>query len=304
MKPLNYNHLHYFYVVAREGTITEACKHLNLTPQTVSSQISTLEDQLGLALFERRGKRLILSDNGKKVYSYAQDIFRLGDELVQSVEPNTIHKRMTFDVGITDIIPKILSFEILKPVMDFALDMKLNCHEGRLEQLVAEMAMNKLDLIIADQPIPNNMNLKAYSHKVVSSGLSFFIVGSQAHTITKPFPDCLNELMLLLPGEQSRLKHSLLSWLQKHKLRANINAEFDDSALCELFGQDGHGVFTAPSNIERYILNNYDVVVIGRTNEIQEHIYMISTERKIKHPAAMAILESNELTDLNSIKLP
>lgn len=302
MKNLNYNHLHYFYVVAREGTITEACKHLNLTPQTISGQISTLEEQLGLALFERRGKRLVLSDSGKKVFSYAEDIFKLGSELIQSIEPNTIHKRMTFDVGITDVIPKVFSFEFLKPVMAFELDMKLNCHEGRLEQLLADMAMNKLDLIIADQPIPNNINLKAYSHRIASSGLSFFIAKAHEDSINEPFPKCLNEQMLLLPGDQSRLKHSILSWLKNHNINANINAEFDDSALCKLFGQAGFGVFTTPSNIEAHVLRNFDVALIGRTEEVQEHIYMISTERKIKHPAVVAILERNEMinmTDLN-----
>lgn len=298
MKNINYNHLHYFYVVAREGTITAACKHLNLTPQTISGQISTLEEQLGLALFERKGKRLVLSDNGKKVFSYAEDIFKLGSELIQSIEPNTIHKRMTFDVGITDVIPKVFSYEFLKPVMAFELDMKLNCHEGRIEQLLADMAMNKLDLIIADQAIPNNINIKAYSHKIASTGLSFFIATKDVDKVVGEFPQCLNELMLLLPGDQSRLKHSILSWLDNHNIRANINAEFDDSALCKLFGQAGFGVFTAPSNIESHVLKNFDATLIGRTQEIQEHIYMISTERKIKHPAVVAILERNEMTDM------
>lgn len=295
MRQLNYNHLYYFYVVAREGTITEACKHLHLTPQTVSGQITTLEEQLGLALFERRGKRLILSDSGKKVFSYAEDIFKLGNELIQSIEPNTVHKRMTFDVGVTDVIPKVFSYEFLKPVMAFELDMKLNCHEGRLENLLAEMAMNKLDLILADQPIPNNINIKAYSHKIAACGMSFYIARSEIEKVKKPFPECLNDLMLLLPGDQSRLKHSLLSWLESHKLSANINAEFDDSALCQLFGQAGYGVFTSPTNIEHHILENFDVVRIGQTDEIQEYFYMISTERKIKHPAVVSILERNEM---------
>jgi len=295
MKQLNYHHLHYFYLVAKEGTIAKACKLLHVTPQTVSGQIAILEDYLGLQLFERRGKRLVLSDNGKQVYSYAQDIFNLGHELMQSLEPNQVNKKMSFAVGITDVIPKVYSFQLLEPIFEEHNQFKLSCREGALEQLLTDMTLNRLDMILADRPIPHGFNIKAYSHKVLTCGLTFFIAKSRVGSLQREFPACLDKQDLLIPGDQSSLKQSMLAWFDEQHIQPNIVAEFDDSALCKLFGQAGIGIFTTPSVIEEHILANFEVEVVGRCDDILEHIYMITTERKIKHPALLKLMSTLDI---------
>lgn len=289
MKQLNYNHLHYFYLVAKEGSIANACKLLHLTPQTVSGQISTLEGYLGLKLFERSGKRLILNDNGKLVYDYAEDIFSLGHELLQNLEPNQKNKKLTFSVGITDVIPKVFAYDYLKPVLDDELAMKLICREGELEQLLGLLANNKIDVILSDCPIPPGSKVKAYSHKAIDSGLTFYIATRLKNTINSDFPKCLNQQKLLIPGEQSSIRLALLSWLKDNDLTPEIVAEFDDSALAKLFGQSGYGIFCTPTIVEDHVLQTYQVTVVGRTKNIREQLYLISSDRKFAHPALAAI---------------
>ena len=289
MKQLNYNHLYYFYLIAKEGSITQACKILHLTPQTVSGQLATFEDYLGIPLFERSGKRLILNDHGKLVFSYAEDIFKLGHELLQDLSPSQLSQKLTFTVGITDVIPKVFSYDYLKPVLDGDLPIKLICREGELDHLLAELALNRLDVILSDRPIPPGRKVKAYNHKAIDSGMSFYIAKSQASTLKGEFPACLNNQKLLIPGDQSSVKLSLLSWLNDKDLKPNIVAEFDDSALTKLFGQAGYGIFTTPTIVENHVLQTYQVEVIGRTADVTEQLYLITAERKFKHPALVAI---------------
>lgn len=292
MKQLNYNHLYYFYLTAKEGSIAAACKLLHLTPQTVSGQLATLEDYLGMPLFERHGKRLVLNDQGKMVFSYAEDIFSLGHELTQRLEPNQLNQQMTFTVGITDVIPKVFSYDFLKPIFDGELAIKLICREGELDSLLADLALNKLDMILSDCPIPPGKAVKAYSQKVIDSGLSFYIAASKAHTLKGEFPQNLNHQEMLIPGDQSSIKLALLSWLSDRELKPNIVAEFDDSALTKLFGQAGYGIFCTPTIVESHVLETYQVAVIGRTEEISEELYMITTERKRKHPAVVSLTKT------------
>lgn len=292
MKQLNYNHLYYFYLTAKEGSISAACKLLHLTPQTISGQLATLEDYLGLRLFERHGKRLVLNDNGKLMYSYAEDIFNLGHELLQRLEPNQFNQQSTFSIGITDVIPKVFAYDLIKPIFDSERAIKVVCKEGELEQLLGDLALNKLDAILSDCPIPPGKSIKAYSQKITDSGLTFYIASSNYDSVEGEFPSNLNNQNLLLPGEQSSIKLSILSWLDDHDLHPNITAEFDDSALTKLFGQSGYGVFCTPTIVEKHVLETYQVKVIGRTDEVKEQLYMISSERKAKHPAIMMINES------------
>ena len=285
MKQLNYNHLYYFYLTAKEGSIAAASKLLHLTPQTISGQLATLEDYLGLRLFERHGKRLVLNDNGKLMYTYAEDIFNLGHELLQRLEPNQFNQQLTFSIGITDVIPKVFAYDLLKPIFDSDETIKLVCKEGEFDQLLADLALNRLDAILSDCPIPPGKSVKAHSHKITDSGLTFYTKKSQLEEIGTDFPNCLNQQNLLLPGEQSSIKLSILSWLDDNDLKPNIIAEFDDTALTKLFGQSGYGIFCTPSIAEKHVLETYDVAVIGRTTDVKEQFYLISSERKIKHPA-------------------
>ena len=289
MKQLNYNHLYYFYIVAKEGSIVAASKILHLTPQTISGQIGTLEEQLDMPLFERYGKRLVLNDKGKTVFSYAEDIFNLGHELLQNIEPNQSEQKMTFNVGVTDVLPKVFTYDLLKEVLDGEVATKLVCREGELEQLLGLLALNKLDVIFSDCPIPPGKQVKAYSYKILESGLSFYIAKDKVASLNGEFPDCLTHQDLLIPGEQSSIRLSLLSWINDRNLRPNIVAEFDDSALAKLFGKSGYGVFCTPSIVEQDVVETYNVEVIGRTEEVKESLYLICAERKFKHPAMLAL---------------
>lgn len=291
MQQLNYHHLYYFYVTAREGSIMRAASLLHLTPQTVSGQIATFEDYLGKKLFDRKGKRLILNQQGQFVYSYAEDIFSLGSELLQNLKQKESSHHLQFTIGVTDIIPKVLAFDLFRTCIDYDENLKLVCKEGDLESLLGDLALNKLDLIFSDQPLPPGGNIKAYNHFVGETGMTFFAEQSLAEKLQSGFPLSLHRAPMLLPGEKSTLRVELIAWFDRLGIVPDIAAEFEDSALMKLFGQGGYGVFCAPSPIAEHVTKQFQVEVVGSTNDIREDFYLISPERKLKHPAALHLFE-------------
>ena len=295
MSPLNYNHLYYFYIVAKKGSIVKASETLNLTPQTISGQISNFEKQIGVLLFDRKGKKLVLSELGDLVLGYAEDIFQIGDELKNVISTQQPNQCLTFTVGITDVIPKTLAYQLLNPALCMDDPIRLICHEGDQESLLAELAVNKLDLIITDQPLQPGSNVKAYNHQLTESGLTFFASKSMTTNFKDNFPSSLSEQPFLMQSKKSVIHQRLSSWFQTHNIAPNIVAEFDDSALMKSFGQSGYGVFTGPTLIEKHIVSQYNVRVIGRTEELKEQYYAISPERRLKHPAIIQIV--NAITD-------
>ncbi|OUR88488.1 LysR family transcriptional regulator [Gammaproteobacteria bacterium 42_54_T18] len=295
MSPLNYNHLYYFYVVAKEGSIVKASGTLNLTPQTISGQISNFEDQIGILLFDRKGRKLHLSEFGQLILSYAEEIFQIGDELKNVITTQQPNQYLTFTVGITDVIPKTLAYQLLKPALDMDDPIRLICNEGDQESLLAELAVNKLDLILTDQPLQPGNNVKAYNHQLAESGLTFFASSSLTEKIKKDFPLCLSEKPFLMQSKKSVIHQRLSSWFHTHNIAPIIVAEFDDSALMKSFGQSGYGIFAGPTLIEKHIVSQYNVTVIGRTDELKEQYYAISPERRLKHPAIIEIV--NAITD-------
>ncbi len=292
MTPLNYNHLYYFYTVATEGSITKASALLHLTPQTISGQITGFEAQIGVELFERKGKKLILSEMGQLIYSYAEEIFQLGDELKNVIKTQEPAHWLTFTVGVTGVIPKVLAFQLLNPVLNMDESVRLICREGDQDSLLAELAVNKLDLVLTDQPLPMGSHIKAYNHRLTESGFTFFATSKLATTCKKNFPNSLNGQPFLMQGKNTAVRQRLSAWLEKHSIVPNIVAEFDDSALLKAFGQEGYGIFTAPTLIEDTIKSQYHVKIVGRTNEFKEHYYVISPERRLKHPAILEIVSS------------
>lgn len=291
MHQLNYHHLYYFYVTAREGSIAKASEILHLTPQTVSSQIATLESYFNAKLFERTGKSLLVNGTGKHVYSYAEDIFGLGSELVNSLKQRSSIQHKQFNVGITNIVPKILSFDLFKTCFDYSKDLKLICKEGDLNSLLADMAINKIDIIFSDRPLPPETRVKAYNHFVGETGMSFFTSAERAERITKDFPKSLDGVPMILPGEKSTQHIELLAWFERENIQPDIVAEFEDSALMKLFGQSGIGVFCSPTPSAKHVMQQYQVVEVGRSDAIREDYYLISPERKLKHPASMHLFE-------------
>jgi len=285
LNQLNYHHLYYFYIVAREGSIIKASKILHLTPQTVSGQLTAFENYLGKQLFDRKGKRLVLNETGKITLSYAEDIFNLGSELQNTLSNINTSQKVTFAVGVVDVIPKILSFDLMKPCLDLEEPIHLISREGDFDNLLASLALNKLDLIISDRPLTPGTPIKAYNHLLGETGLTFFATKDKAKQLRNNFPKSLSGEPLLISGDKSNQKINLMSWLNEIQIRPNVVAEFDDSALLKYFGQAGYGIFCIPSINETHINNQYGAEIIGRTTGVKERFYAISPERKIKHPA-------------------
>ena len=291
MRHLNYSHLHYFWTVAREGSIVRASQSLHLTPQTISGQLKLLDEAVGQALFNRVGRRLVLSDMGKVVFEYADEIFAVGAELASVVRGNHASGPKSLAVGIVNSMPKLIAERIIAPALTAEDPIRVRCHEASLEQLLSELAVHKLDLVLSDQPVPDGLNLKAYNHRLGASGLSFFVQRRQARRYRGRFPDSLSEAPMLLPSPNSALRRRLDDWFESRQLSPRIVGEFDDSALLKAFGEAGAGVFAGPSVIEDEICRMYRTSVIGQTGEIRERFYAISPERRLKHTAVILITD-------------
>ncbi|MFT5085600.1 MAG: LysR family transcriptional activator of nhaA [Lentisphaeria bacterium] len=292
MSPLNYNHLYYFYVVATEGSIAKASTRLSLTPQTISGQLTSFEHHIGKVLFERTGKKLRLSELGQLIYSYAEEIFQLGDEIKHILKTEQPTRWQAFTVGIADVMPKSLAYTLLRPVLTMAEPIRLICQEGDQESLLADLAVNKLDCVLTDQALPKGSHIKAYSHELAESGVTFFAAKPLSQVCIKSFPASLASQPFLLQGRNSDIRNGLMAWLEKHDLPVNIVAEFDDSALMKSFGQAGCGIFTGPTIIEDIIVSQYKVNIVGRTDDIKERYFALSPERRIKHPCVIEIIKA------------
>ena len=294
LKQLNFHHLHYFYAVAKEGSVTRAAERMNVTPQTVSGQISTFEDYIGAPLFNREGKRLEPNSLGQTALRYADDIFNLGNELSRTLAAQDTEKVANFNVGIVDVIPKVMVFEMLNGCFDLDNRFVLECHEGDLSSLLADLSMNKLDLIVSDQPLPVGVSIRAINHFLGQSGVTFFTAKDQCDQYKNDFPNSLDQAPFLMPSRKSAQFQSLISWFVQSKISPNIVAEVDDSALLKFFGQTGRGIFCVSSAVEHDVLNQFDVAVIGRIDAVSDRYYGILPERKIKHPAVDSVLTTAE----------
>ncbi|MGB5398155.1 MAG: transcriptional activator NhaR [Gammaproteobacteria bacterium] len=289
---INYKHLHYFWVVAKQGGIARASEHLHLTPQTISGQLSLLEENLGEALFKRVGRNLELTDTGRLALSYADEIFSLGGELEEVVRNLPDGRPLVFKVGVADVVPKSIACRLLAPSLQLPEPVRIVCREDGIDALLAELALHRIDLVIADGPISTNVNVRGYNHQLGECGISFFAVPRLAASLRKNFPHSLKDAPMLLPGEVTVVRSRLEQWLDGLHIHPRIVGEFDDSALMKAFGQAGAGVFIAPTPIATEVEKMYGVVVIGQTNEVREQFYAISVERKISHPAVVAITET------------
>lgn len=289
---INYKHLHYFWVVAKEGGIARASERLHLTPQTISGQLSLLEDNLGEALFNRVGRNLELTETGRLALSYADEIFSLGSELEGVVRNLPAGRPLVFKVGVADVVPKSIAYRLLAPALQLPEPVRIVCRENNIDALLAELALHQIDLVIADSPIPQGVNVRGYNHQLGECGISFFAVPKLAGKLTMNFPHSLKGAPLLLPSEMTVVQGKLFKWFDKLHIHPRIVGEFDDSALMKAFGQAGTGVFIAPTPIAAEVEKQYGVVIIGQTEEVREQFYAISVERKISHPAVVAITET------------
>jgi len=289
---LNYKHLHYFWVVAREGGVARASERLHLTPQTISGQLGLLEEQLGEALFQRVGRSLELTEAGRLVLSYAEEIFSLGGEMEEMVHNLPASRLQTFKVGIADVIPKSITYHLLAPAMQLAEPIRIICREGPLKSLLAELAVHRLDLVIADGPMPQDVSVRGFNHALGDCGITFFAARARARELAEDFPQSLDGNPMMLPGEATAIRGILMQWLERQRIRPQIVGEFDDSALMKAFGRAGVGVFIAPTVIADEVQLQYGVAAIGQTDEVRDRFYAISVQRKITHPAVAAVTEA------------
>lgn len=291
MEWLNYHHLFYFWTVARAGSIARAGQELRLAQPTISNQLKTLEASLGVKLLERQGRRLVLTDVGRTVLRYADDIFRTGQELQRAVKGLPTGQRLRLMAGVADVIPKRMAARLLQPAVDAYPDLILVCREGPLPELLAALAIHELDVVLADVPASEAVKVKAFNHRLGDCGTTFFAAPRLAH-LKKDFPASLQNAPALLPSEGTALRHAVDAWLAGLGIQPRLAGEFDDSALMKVFGARGTGFFAAPQVLEDEIRTEYGVVVIGRAEEVRESFYAITVERKLRHPGVVALAEA------------
>lgn len=295
MEWLNYHHLLYFWTVAKEGSVTRASEQLYLSQPTISAQIRALERNLGEKLFVKSGRHLALSEMGRVVFRYADEIFALGRELSETVKGRAkAHvggRPVRFLVGIANVLPKLIAYRLLKPALELSEKIYIICKEDRPERLLADLAVHDLDLVLTDAPVSPHMKVRAYNHLLGECGVTIFAPARSASLYRRDFPSSLNSAPFLLPTDNTALRRSLDQWFEAQQVRPAVVGEFEDSALLKVFGQTGLGLFAAPSAIAKEIREQYGVQPIGQIDAIRERFYAISVERKLKHPAVLAISE-------------
>lgn len=290
MRWLNYHHLYYFWIVARKGSVTEASKELRLAQPTISAQIKTFEDSLGEKLFEKDGRKLKLTDTGQIALRYAEEIFSLGNELFDVVEGKMAERPEILRIGISEVVPKHMAHNIIEPVFTYQPTPKIICFEDSTENLLAELAVKHVDIIISDCPTPSNIKVKAFNHLIGESEVTWLGTEALVKKFKKPFPQCLDGAPVLLSLATMTIRREIDRWFEEEKISPVVVGEFQDSALLKIFAKEGHGFMHVPAVIENEICKESNLKVVGRCRSVKEKFYLISIERKIKHPAVARII--------------
>ncbi len=292
MKTLNYNHLHYFWMVAREGSMVRASQELMVSQPTISTQLRDLEAALGQKLFDRSGRGLTLTDAGRVAFNYANEMFSLGQELVNALEHQPRSRPLRLAVGIVDVIPKPVARRLLEPAMRLPQAVRLTCREDKADRLLADLAARRLDVVISDSPIGNAMGFTGFNHLLGECGVGFFAAAELARRHRKNFPQSLDGAAMLLPTGHTAVRRSIDLWFDSQRIHPIVVGDFDDSAMMFSFGQNGEGIFPAPLVMEKHIQQIVGVNLVGRTEAIKERFYAISAEENPKHPAVIAIVDA------------
>jgi LysR family transcriptional activator of nhaA len=292
MQRLNYQHLYYFWTVAKEGGISRACEKLHLTQPTISAQIGVFEQAIGEKLFHRNGRGLALTDTGRGVFHYAEEIFALGRELTRFLDGRAGGRGLRLTVGIADALPKLLACRLIAPALRLPEPIQLHCHEDKSERLLAEISLHGVDLVLSDVPATPTPGARVFNHLLGDSEVWVFGAPALAERHRPDFPESLNGAPFLLPTPNLALRRSLDQWFDAAGIWPDVQAEIEDSALLKTFGSAGAGLFVAPAIVKEEICRQYRVETLGRLKGVQERFYAISAQRKIKHPAVIAILEN------------
>lgn len=293
MAGFNYRHLHYFWVVAREGSITRAAAKLGVAVQTISGQLALLDRALGVSLLAPAGRGLVLTEAGRTALSYADRIFGLGEQMVEALDAGAREESLRLTVGILDALPKLTAHRLLQPVMALGKRMRLVCFEGELDELMSDLALHRLDVVLADRPVASTGNLRVFSHALGEYAVSLYATPALARQVAKGFPGTLADAPVLLPTRTNALRGRLDQWFVANTLRPRIVGEFEDSALMDTFGRQGLGLFPALSMLGPEIAAQLGARPVGELEGVREQVFAISSERRIRHPGVEAILAAS-----------
>ena len=289
---INYHHLLYFWTVVREGGIAKAGEKLRLAQPTISGQLRVFEEALGHKLFAKHGRGLVLTEFGRMLYRYADEIFTIGKEMTEAIKGRPSGRPVTFAVGISEVVPKLVVYRLLEPALRLPEPVRIVCHEDKGERLLAALAVHDLDLVITDAPAAPEVKVRAYNHLLGECGVTFFATPDFAPRLGGKFPKSLDGAPILMPSREAAVRRGLDQWFEETGVRPEVVGEFDDSALMKAFGRAGVGVFPGPTVTEAEIKQQYGVRVVGRTDAVRERYYAVSVERRLKHPAVVAISET------------
>jgi LysR family transcriptional activator of nhaA len=289
---LNYHHLRYFWAVATEGNLANAAEKLGVSVQTVSGQISKLESDLGRTLFQLEGRRLVLTEAGRVARRYADEIFRLGEQMLGNLSDDSLERTLRLTIGVSDVVPKTISYRLLAPALRGDHQVKIECIEGRFEELLPSLMLHRLDLVLSDRPYAQGGPQQIRSHLLGKSPVSIFGASTLIAELNGPFPKCLNGKPMLLPTHGSVLRAQIDDWLNQQRIQVNVVGEFDDSALMKTFGMHGEGFFPAPCFDPIDITHQFQVEHLGRVEDVFESYYALVDRPKLSNPAVQALLST------------
>lgn len=288
---LNYHHLYYFWTVARTGSVTKASSELLLAPPTISAQIKRLEDSLGEKLFERSGRRLVLTEEGRLAFRYAEEIFAAGREMQDALKGRPTGRPAKLLVGVADVLPKIIVHRLLEPAFHLPDPVQLICREDPPDRLLADLATQGMDLVLTDSPMGPAMRVRAFNHLLGECGVAFYGERRLASRYRRGYPRSLDGAPLLLPTESAALRAELDQWFQTSGVRPRVVGEFDDFSLLRTFAEKGLGVFASPLVLD-HEMRRYRLARLGRVQNVRARFYGISVEKRLKNPAVVAICET------------
>ncbi len=287
---LNLRHLYYFWVVAKEGGVTRAAERLGVAVQTISMQLSLLEQAIGKSLLTTQGRRLVMTEAGRVALSYADQIFLLEEQMQDALAETDLGSSMRLTVGISDSLPKLIAYRLLETALQLPQKVRLECYEGKFESLLADLALHKLDVVLTDRPVSAGTSLRVFSHPLGECQVMLFGIPALAQKYRDNFPDSLHGAPVLLPTRNNAIRGRIDQWFELHNVRPDVVGEFEDSALLSTFGRSGLGLFPAASILAADVQEQFGAELVGELTQVQEQFYAVSTERKIKHAAVEAIL--------------
>lgn len=281
---LNYHHLRYFHAVAGEGSVSRAAEKLRVSQPSICAQVKQLESALGETLYRRSGRSIVLTDFGRVIHGYAEEILALGQELLTTARRAPTARTLRLQIGIVDSFPKLLSLDILRPVFAHVPQVRVTCHEGKIEDLLGQLAAHRLDALLADEPPPSSSKVKTFTHPLGVSGVTFCASPTLARTLSGRFPRSLQDTAMLLPTQNTALRRNLEKWFRAVKIEPVVVGEFEDAALAKIVATEGIGITVVPTVVAAEAIERYGFVSVGKTNECEVHFFLITAERRIEHP--------------------